>query len=628
MAKKSSKQALHNSQSTTELQKTLQTALKFHQNGDFDQAKKFYQQVIRMDPKQAVAIHYLGAIEHQQGNDSHAVQLIRKAIKLDPNMHQAYNNLGIILRALGKFEQAKSTYLKLIKIKPDYADAYCNLGAVYESLNETSSAIDSFNTAIKLNPSYVNAYNALGIIYRRTKKLNLSISYFQKAIELEPSFAEAHNNLGNVFYEQKEYQIAVKSYQFALKYKADYAEAFNNIGRALKEIGQFEQAILSFKQGLALRPESDEFLFNCALLLQEMGESHLAVEYYKKIVSLKTRSNAHLLTMSCFSIFTQKELFELHREWGQSIIKKLPDKRPASRQLNYKDCEPLRIGYVSADFRMHSVSYFFEPLIAQHDKAKVEIFCYANNAEEDHVTQSIKAYADHWRAITFMSDIDVVTQVKKDKIDILIDLSGHTEGNRLEVFAHKPAPIQVTWLGYPNTTGLSTIDYRLTDEYADPESDGAELHTEKLVRLPHGFLCFKGDESLVYNLEAPISKLKHITFGSFNNFIKMTHEVLDTWSDILARIPDSKLILKSKQLVNESTKKNVLKIFNAKGVSSDRITLLGKVENYSKHLEMYGKIDIALDTFPYNGTTTTFETLFAGVPLITQTGASHASPLV
>jgi len=625
MAKKSSKKITLDPKIIVQLEQLLQSALRFHQTGNLAQAKQLYQQIIRTNPNQAVATHYLGAIEHQQGNNPLAEQLIRKALKLDPNMLQAYNNLGIVLRALGKLEQARITYLKLIKLKPDYADAHCNLGAVYQSLNEADNAINSLNTAIKLDPNHVNAYNTLGIMHRSIKNLDLSISCLQKVITLEPSFAEAHNNLGNVFYEQKDYEPAIHCYQSALKYKADYAEAFNNLGRLLKETGHFEKAISTFQQALELQPNNDTFLFNCALLYHEMGQSQLAIEYYQKIVNLGSALNSHLLAMNCFSVFSQEELFKLHCEWGQETIKNLPINRPKTRKLNLKKEQRLRIGYVSADFRMHSVSYFFEPLIAHHDKAKVEVYCYANNKEEDHVTEAIKGYADHWRSITTLSDLDVVNLIHKDKIDILIDLAGHTGGHRLEVFAYKPAPLQITWLGYPNTTGLSTIDYRLTDEQADPEAEDKQLHSEKLIRLPHGFLCFNGDQELDYQPEAPIAKHKYITFGSFNNFIKVTQEVLETWSEILAEIPDSKLVIKSQQLTNKSTQKNILDIFIKQGIDTDRITLLGKVANYNEHLAMYSQIDIALDPFPYNGTTTTFEALWMGVPTLTIRGDHHIS---
>jgi len=623
MAKKPSKKTTLDPKVIVQLEQLLKSALRLHQAGNFVQAKQLYQQIIRTNPNHAAATHFLGAIEHQQNNNSHAEQLIRKALKLDPNMPQAYNNLGIVLRALGKHEQAKVNYLKLIKLKPNYAEAYCNLGAVYKSLDDTDNAINSLNKAIKLDPNNVNAYNILGIIHRRIKNLELSSSCLKKVIKLEPSFAEAHNNLGNVYFEQENYKSATLCYESALKYKPDYAEALNNLGRSLKKIGQFEAAIVPFRKALALQPENASFLFNCAFLFHETGQSQLAIDFYQKIIALNSTQNDHLLSINCFSIFPQSLLYKLHCNWGRETIKKLPTNRPKPRKLKLKDRQPIRIGYVSPDFRKHSVSYFFEPLIAHHDKNKVEVFCYYNNTEEDQVTRAIKSYADHWRPISMMNDMEVVNLIHKDKIDILIDLAGHTEGHRLEVFAYKPAPLQLTWLGYPNTTGLSTIDYRLTDEQADPELESEQCYSEKLVHLPHGFLCFQGDTSLTYEKQAPIEKQKHITFGSFNNFTKVTHDVLKVWSEILIEVPDSKLILKSEQLVNRSTQKNILAIFIQHGVATERITLLGKVASYNDHLAMYSKIDIALDPFPYNGTTTTFEALWMGVPTLTLKGIDH-----
>ena len=608
-----------------QLEQLLQSALGFHQSGNFSQAKQLYQQIVKVNPSHALATHYLGAIEHQEGNSSKAEQLIRKSIKLDPTMFQAYNNLGVILLELDKPDQAISNYLKLIKLKPNYADAHCNLGAVYDAQKEYGKAIDSLKNAIKLNPNYVNAYNTLGVIYRKLDKLDDSISCLSKVIKLEPNFAEAHNNLANALFDKRNYKAAISSYQSAIEYKPNYAEAYSNLGRSYKKAEQFEKAVKPFEQALALQPQNTTFLTNFAFLYHDICMSERAVEFYKKIIQIDPNEVGNLIQMNCFSEFDQAELYQSHLDWGNDLISKLPSPQIKHKKLSTSQTGPIRIGYVSPDFREHSVSYFFEPLIANHDKEKFEIYCYYNNTESDHVTQKIQSHCDHWRPIYTLEDAEVVKKIKKDKIDILVDLSGHTDKNRLPVFAYKPAPIQVSWLGYPNTTGLRTIDYRITDEQCDPESENGSFHCEKLIRLPHGFLCFKGDESIKYEENPPVLTNNYITFGSFNNFTKVTVEVLELWSKILLAIPTSRLLMKASQLANDMTKQNVISILNSKGVQTERVTLLGRVNSYDEHLKLYSKVDIALDPFPYNGTTTTIEALWMGVPTLTYKGVHHIS---
>ena len=283
--------------------------------------------------------------------------------------------------------------------------------------------------------------------------------------------------------------------------------------------------------------------------------------------------------------------------------------------------DTLRVGYVSGDLAEHSVSYFFEPLLEHHNAKAVETFCYYNNTVIDATTKRLMSASDQWRSILGVSDSDVVSQIKNDKIDILVDLSGHTAGNRLLVFAQKPAPIQVSWLGYPTTTGLSAIDYRLTDCVADPVGEADNLHSETLMRLPNGFQCYKGNEDVVVDRNLPQKSRGYITFGSFNNLSKMTPQVIKVWSKILHNVPSSKLLLKSSKL-NEDVS-NYLKLFEQEGIAADRIECYQRLPNKNDHLELYNSIDIGLDPFPFNGATTTCEALWMGVPVITLSGDRH-----
>ena len=298
-------------------------------------------------------------------------------------------------------------------------------------------------------------------------------------------------------------------------------------------------------------------------------------------------------------------------------VPRIPDPRPERR---------LRIGYVSGDLRYHSVAFFIAPVIEQHDRENFEITCYANVARPDANTERLEALCDRWRDVASLGDAEVAAWIRRDEIDILVDLSGHTVGNRLPVFARKPAPVQVTYLGYPNTTGLDGMDYRLTDSQADPVGMTESLHSESLVRLEHGFLCFQPLEACPAIRDPDASDAAtEITFGSFNELLKVTPTTVAAWCQILDRVPGSRLLIKGTTLGDEGTRQIVLDRFREHGIDAGRVRLIGRTRTLEEHLELYNGIDVALDTYPYNGTTTTCEALWMGVPVVTRCGKVHAS---
>ncbi|MCP4628069.1 MAG: glycosyltransferase, partial [bacterium] len=284
----------------------------------------------------------------------------------------------------------------------------------------------------------------------------------------------------------------------------------------------------------------------------------------------------------------------------------------------------LRIGYVSPDFCWHSVAYFIEPVIAAHNRNACEIYCYSAVKRPDDVTVRIKGAADVWRDIYEISNERVAEMVRADRIDILVDLTGHTAGNCLKVFARKPAPVQVTWIGYPNTTGLSSVDYRITDNYADPGDDDEQLYTEKLVRMPQTFLCYRPYDRFPDVGPLPSVHAGFVTFGSFNNLSKINMEVVALWAGILQKVSGSQLLLKSSQLEDRETKARFEQYFADYGITHDRLLFVGQDQDWVNHLDLYNRVDIALDPFPYNGTTTTCEALWMGVPVVALKGDRHS----
>ena len=301
-----------------------------------------------------------------------------------------------------------------------------------------------------------------------------------------------------------------------------------------------------------------------------------------------------------------------------------PQARPEDLR-NLRASERLRVGYVSADFRRHSCAYFLEALLAHHDHGRFEIFAYADDRRSDDITERLKPMVDHWRSLIGMPDKAVAELVRNDRIHLLVDLAGHTAGNRLSAFAEKPAPIQVSWLGYPATTGLSAIDYRLSDDICDPPGATERFHTETLWRLPGGFLCYTAPREAPAVSPSPCSTGQPVTFGSFNNLAKVNQAVLEAWAELVSAVPGSRLLLKSKALRAPSVSERVAEVFTRRGIARERIILEGWAEALAAHLAMYGKIDIALDTFPYNGTTTTFEAMWMGVPVISLAGDRHSA---
>ena len=394
-------------------------------------------------------------------------------------------------------------------------------------------------------------------------KLEAAAAACRRALELKPDFAEAHNNLGAVFRDQGKLEEAVVACRRAVEFKLDFAEAHSNL----------------------------------------------------------------IFTMNYDARYTPEEIFAESRDWD--VRHATPQAERIRPLHNPPDPERrLRVGYVSPDFRTHSVSYFAEPLLANHDSSRVEVFCYAEVPHPDQVTERFQALADGWRSTVGLTDSEVAECIREDRIDILVDLAGHTSttgNNRLLAFAEHPAPVQATWLGYPNTTGMTEMDYRLTDAIADPEGAANAQHSETLVRLPDVFLCFQAPAESPEVAAMPAVTDGHVTFGSFNNPSKTGPQVVEVWAQVLHEVPGSRLLMKSSQLRDESLCGKFRDEFAAHGIAGERIEFMPNIPAISGHLAAYGRVDIAFDPFPYNGTTTTCEAMWMGVPTITLCGERHAS---
>ncbi|MDA7573129.1 tetratricopeptide repeat protein [Candidatus Pelagibacter sp.] len=592
--------------------------------GRLEEAISSYKKAIELKPEFVIAHYNLSVILQGKGKLEEAEAFCKKAIALKPDYPKPYNNLGVILQKLGKLDEAEESYIKAIKLKPDYVEAHNNFGAMLNELGRLNDAERSCRKAITLRPKLVIAHYNLAIILQKLGRLEESEASFRKVIILKPDFTEIHNNLGVLLKKQGRFNEAEASYRKAIALKNDLTEAHNNLGVVLKEQGMLNEAEASYRKAITLKPNYAEAYNNLGIMLKELGRLEEAFASFNKAIELKVDfSDAYNNKNLCLNYsslwspsFIYKEHLKFEKQFGRLKAKKSFD---APLKKNFG--EQLRIGYISPDFRKHSVAYFFEPLLKHHNNKVVETFCYYNNNVVDEMTKRLMSASDHWRSIFDVAESDVASLIRNDKIDILVDLSGHTGKNSLLVFVQKPAPIQVTWLGYTNTTGLSTIDYRFTDIIADPIGEADELHSETLLRLPNGFQCYQGNENVLVGLEPPQKSQGYITFGSFNNLSKITPQVIKTWSKILHSVPSSHLLLKSLQL--NHNKDYYLELFKKEGLAENRIKLYGQLPSIDDHLELYNSIDICLDPFPFNGATTTCEALWMGVPVITLLGDRH-----
>lgn len=525
----------------------------------------------------------------------------------------------------GQLVQAKKACLNILQIQPGNAEAFHLLGIIAAQLRSYDEAIENFRRAIVLEPRQPAFHYNLAKALKETNDFPSAIAGYRKALSLDPEFLDAALNLGNVLKEAGRLDEAAACFKAALAKSPGDGEMHYNLGNVHVAQGRLEDAATCFRAALACKPGFAEAITNLGNVLKEQGRLQDAVDCYREAMGLAPAYLAAqhnlLYTLNFDYLETPEEVFAEHRRFGLRLASKIASGPVAAASPR---ASRVRLGYVSADFRTHSCAYFLEPLLGAHDATRFEVFCYSDVKHPDTTTARLKKLAGHWRDVSRLNDDALSEVIRQDNLDILVDLAGHTEHNRLPVFAGRAAPIQVAWLGYPNTTGLATVDYRLTDSRADPEGETDFLYTERLLRLPVSFLCYQPPPGSPPVVSPPCEKNGYVTFGCFNNASKVTPSVMSVWSELLTAVSDSKLLLKSRQFKDQATRERYLDLFESFGVDRDRVELIGQLPNRHDHLAAYGKVDIALDPFPYNGTTTTCEALWMGVPVISLAGEMHA----
>jgi protein O-GlcNAc transferase len=626
------------SPSMAALQTTLAQAMQLHQGGFLAQAEALYRQILSTHARHIDALHLLGVLCVQSSRADEGVALIQQAVQLNGMVPAMHSNLGNALMAAGRHQEAVAAYNKAIAQQPGYAEAHCNKGNALRQLRRLPQAIAAYDQAIALNPQLPEAWsnrgNALSDLHRHAE----AISSFERALALRPAYPEAWSNRGAALSEMGQIDEALKSYAQALSLEPGYAEALNNQGNTLRESGQLEASAASFREALATRPQYPDALSNLGVTLQDLGQQAEAIAALRQVLAQQpdhVRARSNLLFSLSFApdCSPQSYLMEARAFGEQAMARAQAAAATAAATAAPFLCapgagtdRPLRVGFVSGDLRHHPVGFFLEGLLNHLDPARVQAVAFSTRAQQDALGQRLQERCVGWHVIGGLDDATAATLVREQAIDVLVDLAGHTAGNMLGVFAHRSAPVQLSWLGFLASTGLPTMDAVLADAITVPPGQEGQF-TEQVWRMPVTANCFTppANSSALGLQPLPALSKGHITWGCTHNPAKINDGALQAWGRILQAVPGSRLRMQNKQLDHETGRQAWFQRLQQQGVDPEKVDLVGSISGREAHLAALGEADIALDTFPYPGITTTCEALWMGVPTLTLAGHSMLS---
>ncbi|HUK09764.1 MAG TPA: tetratricopeptide repeat protein [Stellaceae bacterium] len=585
-------------QDASKLLRQLSVGREHHRAGRLREAERAYRDVLRRDRGNPVALSLLGVIAAQEGRHAAAADFLAKALARDTQNIELHHQLAAAYRQMGDYQRAYDAYRRAAALPERFLDAHVECAFCAEEVARQAAERGDGAGEAQWRKRAAEQLREVGRLHTEVLSVVRALMAFRRAIELDPGNAELLCDTADLLTKMGRPSEGEPLYRQAIAADQHCGRAHNNLGIALRDLGRREEAEAAFRHALELEPDRVEAVY-------ALGSGRLMNLCYRSDVSAEA-------------------LFEAHRSWGAALVARQTE--PAPVFANIRDTERrLRVGYVSPDFREHSTNHYFGPLLSRHDSGVVEVYLYGEVREPDAVTKRYQDRVQRWRSTVGMSDAEFRRCVAEDRIDVLIDLAGHTASTRLPALAVKPAPVTATWLGYPCTTGLPTIDYRLTDALADPPGAADHQHTETLIRLPGCFLCYEPPPGLPRVTPAPGLANGHVTFGSFNNLAKVTPEVVETWAAILREVPRSRLLLKSKLFADATVRQSYADRFLSLGIAGERLDFRPMIPNQIEHLGTYSEVDIGLDPFPYNGTTTTSEAMWMGVPVVTLIGDHHAS---
>ncbi|WP_321187032.1 O-linked N-acetylglucosamine transferase family protein [Trinickia soli] len=502
--------------------------------------------------------------------------------------------VGLAHQQAGRFAEAATIYRQILAADPGNHDALHLLGLEAYREGDFARAAELIMQAIERCESEIY-YGNLGNVMAARGMREAAMACFNQAIALKPSYIQAHNNLGNLLREQGLFADAVQCYRTVIALKPDYAEVHNNLANALVDLGDLDAAIKAYRRAIALKPDLAEARSNLLFILSYRDDLSQA-DYLTEAVEFGRIATAKAKPW---------------RDW-------LVPLDPRAALATGARAAPLRVGLVSGDLKTHPTGHFLESILAHIDRSRIELVAYPTRRLEDALTARVKPFFSAWAPLASMNDEQAAARIRDDRIDLLLDLSGHMNFNRLPMFAWRPAPVQASWLGYFASTGLPAIDYLLGDAHVLPP-DAQAFYTERLWRLPDSYLCFTPPAEQVAIGPLPLAAQGHVTFGCFNHLMKMNEGVVDVWARILHSVPHSRLFLKAKQLDDAPTRETTLARFAARGIDASRLTLEGRSPR-AEYFAAYNRIDIALSPFPYPGGTTSVEGLWMGVPVLCRRG--------
>lgn len=577
----------------------LQCAAVLRSLGRADEAIHHCNEALKIDARCSLALLYLGDIHMAQGHFEDAVVAYRSAIGLDPGFALAHQRLGWVAFKHGDFVDALGCYQRALATGVSTSVLYLDAGMAFMALEKLDDAQAAINNAIALSPHNPELYFHLARCLKRKNLPDQATVSLEQAVQAGQGSAALRLKAASAMRLMGSYEGAKRQLLCVLPNDPAFPHAQSGLGTLAFSEGRHDDAIRHFKAALRLSP------------------------------GLVPARSSLLLALNYAAGYSPAQVFQEHVAFGKSYARGLGKKWAPNGTVDIG--KRLRVGYVSGDFMEHSVAYFVKSTVACHDHSAFELFGYSNTPVEDDVTRGLKEHFDRWCNIHSLGDDQVAELIRRDGIDILVDLSGHTAENRLLVFARKPAPIQVSWLGYPNTTGLGAVDYRFTDGFAEPFGMTERYNVEKLWRLPDVFCCYtpcvkepaRRTSAELTVRATPALRNGYVTFGNFNNIAKMSPPVVSLWSSLLRELPSAKLMLEAPMLGMDLLRGQVLAQFAAHGVGEDRLILLGRKRE--QQYVLYHEVDIALDSFPCNGGTTSFDTLWMGVPLVTLAGQTFVS---